>query len=64
MISVEGLTKRYGDFTAVAGSDFEVARGEVVVFPAPLGPTTPKTSPRATSKSLPATAISDRKSVV
>ena len=42
MISVEGLTKRYGDFTAVAGSDFEVARGEVfgVVGPNGAGKTT------------------------
>ena len=28
MISASGLTKRYGDFTAVDGIDFEVARGE------------------------------------
>lgn len=42
MISVEGLRKRYGEFTAVAGSDFEVASGEVfgVVGPNGAGKTT------------------------
>jgi ABC-2 type transport system ATP-binding protein len=29
MISVQGSSKRYGDFSAVVGSDFEVASGEV-----------------------------------
>jgi len=42
MISVEGLRKEYGDFTAVAGSDFDVANGEVfgVVGPNGAGKTT------------------------
>jgi ABC-2 type transport system ATP-binding protein len=37
MISVAGLTKRYGDFTAVAGSDFSVASGEVFGLVGPNG---------------------------
>ena len=42
MITVEGLRKCYGDFTAVAGSDFDVASGEVfgVVGPNGAGKTT------------------------
>jgi ABC-2 type transport system ATP-binding protein len=42
MISVQGLSKRYGDFSAVVGSDFEVASGEVfgVVGPNGAGKTT------------------------
>jgi len=35
MIEVENLTKRYGDFTAIKGVTFNVAKGEVVGF---LGP--------------------------
>jgi ABC-type multidrug transport system ATPase subunit len=42
MISVQGLAKRYGDFSAVVGSDFEVASGEVfgIVGPNGAGKTT------------------------
>jgi ABC-2 type transport system ATP-binding protein len=42
MISVAGLIKRYGDFTAVAGSDFDVEAGEVfgIVGPNGAGKTT------------------------
>ena len=37
MITVEGVTKRYGDVVAVADLSFEVARGEVVGFLGPNG---------------------------
>jgi ABC-2 type transport system ATP-binding protein len=37
VIKVEGLTKRYGDVTAVQDVSFEVARGEVVGFLGPNG---------------------------
>lgn len=37
MIEVSGLTRRYGDFTAVDAISFEVARGEVVGFLGPNG---------------------------
>jgi len=37
VIKVEGLTKRYGDFTAVQDVSFEVAKGEVVGFLGPNG---------------------------
>ncbi len=37
MIEVEGLTRRYGDFTAVDGVSFRVERGEVVGFLGPNG---------------------------
>ena len=36
-LSVRGLTKRFGSFTAVAGVDFEVPRGEVFGFLGPNG---------------------------
>lgn len=36
-IAVEGLTKRYGDFDAVRGLDFEIHAGEVVGFLGPNG---------------------------
>ncbi|NTW28259.1 MAG: ABC transporter ATP-binding protein [Coriobacteriia bacterium] len=36
-ISVRGLTKRFGRFTAVDGIDFDVARGEVFGFLGPNG---------------------------
>ncbi len=36
-ISVRGLTKRFGDFTAVDGIDFDVARGEIFGFLGPNG---------------------------
>jgi ABC-2 type transport system ATP-binding protein len=36
-ISVQGLRKRYGSFEAVAGIDFEVARGEIFAFLGPNG---------------------------
>jgi len=37
LIKATGLTKRYGDFVAVAGIDFEVYRGECVGFLGPNG---------------------------
>ena len=36
-IAVRGLTKRYGDFTAVDGIDFDVARGQIFGFLGPNG---------------------------
>ncbi len=36
-ISVRGLTKRFGDFTAVDGIDFDVAKGEIFGFLGPNG---------------------------
>jgi ABC-2 type transport system ATP-binding protein len=36
-ISVRGLSKRFGDFTAVDGIDFDVARGEIFGFLGPNG---------------------------
>ncbi|MDO9556138.1 MAG: ABC transporter ATP-binding protein [Coriobacteriia bacterium] len=36
-ISVRGLTKRFGEFTAVSGIDFDVARGEIFGFLGPNG---------------------------
>ena len=36
-ISVRGLTKRFGDFTAVDGIDFDVPRGTIVGFLGPNG---------------------------
>jgi ABC-2 type transport system ATP-binding protein len=36
-IAVRGLRKRYGSFEAVAGIDFEVARGEIFAFLGPNG---------------------------
>jgi ABC-2 type transport system ATP-binding protein len=37
VISVNGLTKRYGDFEAVRGVDLEVHRGEIFAFLGPNG---------------------------
>ena len=37
MIEARGLTKRYGDFTAVDGIDFAVERGETFGFLGPNG---------------------------
>ena len=37
MIEAQGLTKRYGDFTAVDGIDFAVERGETFGFLGPNG---------------------------
>jgi ABC-2 type transport system ATP-binding protein len=37
LIEIEGLTKRFGGFTAVDGVTFSVARGEVVGFLGPNG---------------------------
>ncbi|MDB5413750.1 MAG: multidrug transporter ATP-binding protein [Rubritepida sp.] len=37
LIEIEGLTKRFGSFTAVDGVSFSVARGEVVGFLGPNG---------------------------
>ncbi|NIS82521.1 MAG: ATP-binding cassette domain-containing protein, partial [Anaerolineales bacterium] len=36
-IIAQGLTKRFGDFTAVDGIDFEVRRGEIFGFLGPNG---------------------------
>ncbi|MCB0885273.1 MAG: ATP-binding cassette domain-containing protein, partial [Propionibacteriaceae bacterium] len=36
-ISVRGLTKRFGSFTAVDGVDFDVARGTIFGFLGPNG---------------------------
>src|SRR6202007_548524 len=37
VVSVRGLTKRYGGHEAVAGIDFEVRRGEIFAFLGPNG---------------------------
>ncbi len=37
VISVRGLVKRYGEFSAVAGIDLEVSRGEIFAFLGPNG---------------------------
>ncbi|MBA3852476.1 MAG: ATP-binding cassette domain-containing protein, partial [Chloroflexi bacterium] len=37
LISARGLTKRFGDFTAVDGIDFDVAPGEAFGFLGPNG---------------------------
>ncbi|MBL8057869.1 MAG: ATP-binding cassette domain-containing protein, partial [Anaerolineales bacterium] len=37
MIQVEGLTKRYGERTAIAGLTFQANKGEVVGFLGPNG---------------------------
>jgi len=37
MIEVEGLTKRYGDFTAIENISFRVNKGEIVAFLGPNG---------------------------
>jgi len=37
MIRVDGLTKTFGDFTAVKGVSFEVAKGEIFAFLGPNG---------------------------
>ena len=37
LIQARGLTKRFGDFTAVDGIDVEVARGEAFGFLGPNG---------------------------
>src|SRR5262245_1642686 len=37
LLAVSGLTKRYGDFTAVAGLDLEVRRGEIFALLGPNG---------------------------
>ncbi|MBU0754634.1 MAG: ABC transporter ATP-binding protein [Planctomycetes bacterium] len=37
MIEVEGLTKRYGDFTAIEDISFRVEKGEIVAFLGPNG---------------------------
>src|SRR5439155_19011028 len=36
-VEAKGLEKRYGSFTAVAGVDFEIARGECFGFLGPNG---------------------------
>ena len=42
MIEIEGLTKRFGAVTAVAGLSLKVGKGEVLGF---LGPTAPANPP-------------------
>jgi ABC-2 type transport system ATP-binding protein len=37
VIQVENLVKRFGDFTAVDGISFEVAKGEIFAFLGPNG---------------------------
>ena len=37
MIRVQGLVKKFGDFTAVDDVSFEVAKGEVFAFLGPNG---------------------------
>lgn len=37
-ISVRGLTKKFGDFTAVDHISFDVAKGEILVFSGRTGP--------------------------
>ena len=37
MIEVEGLTKRYGDLTAIEDLSFRVEKGEIVAFLGPNG---------------------------
>ena len=37
MIQVENITKRYGNFTAVDGINFEIDEGEIVGFLGPNG---------------------------
>ena len=37
LIEAKGLVKRYGDFTAVAGIDFQVRKGESFGFLGPNG---------------------------
>ena len=56
-IEAKGLTKRYGDFTAVDHVSFDVYKGEIFDFPAPLGPRKPKTSPLLIFRSRPSTAL-------
>ena len=49
-VDVRELVKRYprSSVNAVDAISFQVQRGEVVVFPAPFGPSSPNTSPRST----------------
>ena len=48
------------DGLAEVGSTRVVRTPIVVVLPAPLGPSSPKTSPRATVKEIPSTALTGR----
>lgn len=55
MIKVEGLTKRYGGFTAIDNISFEVGKGEIVGFLGPNG-AGKSTTMRILSSFMPATS--------
>src|SRR5579862_1841824 len=55
MIKVEGLTKRYGGFTAIDDISFEVGKGEIVGFLGPNG-AGKSTTMRILSSFMPATS--------
>jgi len=55
MIKVEGLVKRYGDFTAIEDISFEIKKGEIVGFLGPNG-AGKTTTMRIITGFLPATA--------
>ena len=52
-VSVRGLTKRFGDFTAVDGIDFDIARGSIVGFLGPNGSGKTTTLRLRTGNSIP-----------
>ena len=57
-ISVRGLTKRFGSFTAVDGVDFDVARGTIFGFLGPNGSGKTTTIRMLTGTSAPNAAVS------